>query len=112
MARPYDGNKETAKKCARRVYRIADVLQEMGAEVDMQEVELKVARAIFSEKVQGQTPEEQLASLKEFFRELLLEDPPEQQEGEHEARLEVLLHMIQERGGKLSKNHGKGLLFK
>ncbi|CAK8988949.1 unnamed protein product [Durusdinium trenchii] len=107
MARPYDGNKETAKKCARRVYRIADVLQEMGAEVDMQEVELKVARAIFSEKVQGQTPEEQLASLKEFFRELLLEDPPEEQEGEHEARLEVLLHMIQERGGKLSKTMGK-----
>ncbi|CAK8990984.1 unnamed protein product, partial [Durusdinium trenchii] len=107
MARPYDGNKETAKKCARRVYRIADVLREMGAEVDMQEVELKVARAIFSEKVQGQTPEEQLASLKEFFRELLLEDPPEEQEGEHEARLEVLLHMIQERGGKLSKTMGK-----
>ena len=107
MARPYDGNKETAKKFARRIYRIADVLQEMGAEVDMQEVELKVARAIFSEKVQGQTPEEQLASLKEFFRELLLEDPPEEQEGEHEARLEVLLHMIQERGGKLSKTMGK-----
>ena len=107
MARPYDGNKETAKKFARRIYRIADVLQEMGAEVDMQEVELEVARAIFSEKVQGQTPEEQLASLKEFFRELLLEDPPEEQEGEHEARLEVLLHMIQERGGKLSKTMGK-----
>ncbi|CAK9084675.1 unnamed protein product, partial [Durusdinium trenchii] len=42
MARPYDGNRETAKKFSRRIYRIADVLQEMGAEVDMQEVELKV----------------------------------------------------------------------
>ena len=53
MARPYDGNRETAKKFSRRIYRIADVLQEMGAEVDMQEVELKVARANFSARFTG-----------------------------------------------------------
>ena len=107
MARPYDVNRESAKKFARRLYRLADVLQEMGAEVNMPGVELKVARAIFTEKIKGQTPDDQLESLKEFFRELLLEDPPEEQEDEHEARLEVLLNMIQERGGKLSKTMGK-----
>lgn len=37
---------------------------------------------------------EQLSALKEYFRELLLEEPDGDQEEEHEARLDALMRMI------------------
>ena len=52
MARPFDMAEESAKKYARRQYRLVDALSDLGENVLMAEVERRVARALYEEKIQ------------------------------------------------------------
>eukprot|EP00435_Cladocopium_sp_Y103_P042487 s1035_g11.t1 len=98
---------ETARRFGKRLRGIADALGVFGEMIDEESVERRVIRALYLEKIHGADSPSQLAMLKEFFQELVLDEPPEEQEEEHERRVGILLEMIQERGGQLSKSAQK-----
>ena len=108
MAWPFDGNKETAKKFARRIYRIADVLQEMGAEVDMQEVSSRWLAPFFQKRFRGKRLRNSSPLSKNFSASYCWKIHMKSKKESVKPGLEVLLHMIQERR-KLSKTMGKVL---
>ena len=103
FAEPYDPAKESPQKFAKRLYRLAEALELEGERVNDRDVERRAVRALYEFQVYGKADEDQLALLKESFRELVLEDPPDDQEAEYKQRLDILMAMIQERGGRLSK---------
>ena len=105
--RAYEPEKESPQKFAKRLYRLAEALDLEGEAVDEKEMERRAAQALFEKQVHGKPEEEQLVLLKRSFRELVLEDPPEGQEEEYRQRLDVLMAMIQARGGRLSKKGEK-----
>eukprot|EP00435_Cladocopium_sp_Y103_P053296 s165_g17.t1 len=85
---------ESPQKYAKRLYRLAEALDLEGEPVNDKDVERRAARALYEFQVHGKPEEEQLALLKESFREL---------EEEYKQRLDILMAMIQGRGGRLSK---------
>ena len=84
---------------------MSEALGWLGEEVDEASMERRVIRALYWEKIYEADEECQLGLLKDFFQELVLDEPPKEQE--HERRVSVLLEMIQERGGQLSKSAQK-----
>ena len=103
----YAPGSETAVRFAKRLRRVSEALGWLGEEVDEASMERRVIRALYWEKIYEADEERQLGLLKDFFQELVLDEPPKEQEQEHERRVSVLLEMIQERGGQLSKSAQK-----
>ena len=98
---------ESPARYGKRLRRIAEALALYGEEVEEATVEQRIIRALYLDKIHGKEGPQQLAMLKEFFQELVLLEPPEDQEQEHEMRVNILLGMIQDKGGQLSKSAQK-----
>ena len=90
----YTPGSEAAVRFAKKLRRVSEALGLFGEEVDEALVERWVIRALYLEKIYGTDEERQLALLKEFFQELVLDEPPQEQEQEHERRVSILLEII------------------
>ena len=107
LAKDFVPGAESPARYGKRLRRIAEALALYGEEVEEATVEQRIIRALYLDKIHGKEGPQQLAMLKEFFQELVLLEPPEDQEQEHEMRVNILLGMIQDKGGQLSKSAQK-----
>ena len=73
----YAPGSETAVRFAKRLRRVSEALGWLGEEVDEASMERRVIRALYWEKIYEAEEERQLALLKEFFQELVLDEPPQ-----------------------------------
>ena len=71
----YAPGSETAVR--KRLRRVSEALGLFGEEVDEASMERRVIRALYWEKIYEAEEERQLALLKEFFQELVLDEPPQ-----------------------------------
>ena len=73
----YAPGSETAVRFAKRLRRVSEALGLFGEEVDKASMERRVIRTLYWEKIYEAEEERQLALLKEFFQELVLDEPPQ-----------------------------------
>ena len=81
----YAPGSETAVRFAKKLRRVSEASSFFGEEVDEASMERRVIRVLYWEKIYEADEERQL---------LVLDEPPQEQEQEHERRVSVLLEMI------------------